>query len=317
MKFCALWSIIFLSVVDLNLTFGFKCDFDDYYPDYLCHVKPDSSIIKEKHLNRNTDADVRHISYESNLNDHQMLTQSEITPICQRFKNLTLISVGKVKSVDEDLLSECKDLKEFEISYSEIEEIPENLFFDHPDMIEISIARNSLKILLENLFINQIELNVLRIRGNQISCLPSNIFKSLVKLHRLYLDGNNLKTINPKWFERLEFLKLLDLSENVIQDLPENVFAPLTNLVELELSNNQLTTIHSDLFGIHKQLWKMHFINNKINAFDIKVTNKTNLSKLSMTGNVCSDEYINKKEDFNQELYICIKNYKPRRKQSK
>jgi len=305
-------------MVNLELIACFKCKFYGTYYYYICNAIPDSSSIEEKYLYGKTGAFVKRINFNGTLNGFTYLTQSELTPLCQRFEHLEQINVISVKSVDENLFQGCKNLKEFIIINSDIKEIPENLFFEHPQLTAIGICNNELSALPENIFINQRELRDLYIYQNQISCLPPNIFKSLTKLKYLSLSKNKIQSLNPKWFESLQSLKKLVLPDNKIQDLPKNVFVHMRELNDLHLDGNQLTTIHSDSFGIHRKLSWINLDNNKINAIDGKIIENIVVSgNLFLRENACSNEDITIEDEANQKLSKCFKNYQPRKNQSK
>jgi len=314
------WLILLFCVINLEYADCYKCEFENDWEDYYCNIKPDSNSIEEKHIDRKTDDNVKRIYFNGTVNGVSHVTQSELSPICRRFENLEYIDVYDVKSVDENLFQQCRNLKIVSIIKSEIEEIPENLFVEQPQLTSINLRVNKLRTLPENVFTNQKELEYLYLNDNQISCLPSNIFKSLKKLRRLDLYRNKIQSLNPKWFETLQSITFLFLSDNKINDLPKDVFAQLGNLEWINLDDNQLTTIHSDSFGIHKYLEYIYLQNNKINAIDENfIDNITVKSSLDMSGNICSNEDIEERDEnkVKQKLSTCFKNYRPRQESSK
>jgi len=314
------WLIILFCVNNLEFGFCHKCHFDKIASSYFCEIIPNSSSTEEKHHDGKTDTNIGRIRFNGTLNDVTHLTQSELTPICQRFNNLKRIDVYVLKSLDENLFHQCRNLKEIWITNSEIEEIPENLFFDNPQLTTIRLTGNDLKTLPENIFINQKALVRLHLEWNQISCLPSNTFKSLTNLLYLHLSGNKIESLNPKWFENLQSLNWLCLDNNLIKDLPKNVFAQLENLNSLKLNGNQLTTIHADSFGNVRNLRRINLQNNKINAIGETFIDNLAFDMLDMSQNVCIDEYFGETldvKDIKEKLRNCFNNYQSREDQSK
>ena len=308
-KFFYIWLTLLLSVVSLKFYICSKCDFE-YWQGYTCKIIPDSSRIDEKHVDGMTDVDVKRIEFTGNNKIH--LTQSDLGPSCQRFKNLTDVSVNNVKFVSENSFQKCKNLNYIRIKDSEVEEIPENLFSYQPNSNEIHLINGKLKTLPENVFLNQRNLKWLHLFDNQIACLPPNIFKSLTKLREINLSGNKIQSLNPKWFKSLQSLGYLKLNDNKIQNLPKNIFAQLNNLEHLFINDNQLRTIYSDSFGILRYLTTIEFNNNKINAIDEKVIDNTAVKRLDMTVNICSNENIKERIEIKNKLSNCFNNYRSR-----
>jgi len=311
------WLILLLWLINLEYVIGLKCKFVYYKTYYHCIIIPDSIKIKEKHLDVKTVNDVYGIDFNGTLNGVSHLNKSELTPICQRFKNLNKIRVEDIKHVDENSFQQCRKLMYIYITNSKFKEIPENIFIENPQLVIVYLGNNKLRTLPEDIFINQTELEYLFLEQNEISCLPSNIFKSLTKLQWLYLYRNKIQSLNPKWFENLQSLEVLDLSDNEIQDLPKNVFSRLENLVGLELNGNQLKTIHSDSFGIHRKLNYIYLTNNKINAIDEKLIDNTAVKELDMRKNVCSKQNITVRNKVKEKLSNCFSIYQQRQDQSK
>jgi len=316
-KIFVFWLIILFCVNNLESAICHKCHFDKIASSYFCAIIPNSSSTEEKHREGKTDDNIGRIRFNGTLNDVTHLTQSELTPICQRFNNLKRIDVYDVKSVDENLFQQCRNLKEIWITNSEIEEIPEILFFENPQLTTIRLTGNDLKTLPENIFINQKALVRLHLEWNQISCLPSNIFKALTNLLYLHLSGNKIESLNSKWFENLQSLNWLCLYNNLIKDLPKNVFAQLENLNSLKLNGNQLLTIHADSFGNVRNLRRINLQNNKINAIDEIFINNLAFDMLDMSQNVCVDEYFGVAYKIKEKLRNCFNNYHSHEDRSK
>ena len=311
MKFFFIWLTFLVCVVFLKYADCLKCNFKNKKSNYICFIKSDTSSIEELHTSGKTDDDVKYISFDENKNED--LIELDLKALCQRFRNAKKIFVKNLKSVNENLYQQCKNLKEIAIENSEMEKIPENIFSHQSNLTNIYLRNDKLRILSENIFMNQKKLDELHLDQNQISCLPPNIFNSLTKLSWLKLSGNKIQSLNPKWFENLHLLHILDLSYNKIQDLPKNIFTRLNELIEIYLEYNQLTTIHSDSFTINRYLLTIEFQNNKINAIDEQfMTDNAALNWLNMTRNLCSNEYIYEKNKIKQKLSNCFKNYQSR-----
>jgi len=140
-KFLVFWLILLFCVIKLEFGNCYKCDFEDFYSSYICNTIPDSSSIEEKHLEGKTDDNVRTIYFNGTRNGISHLTHSELTPICQRFKNVLEIRIYDIKSVDENLFQGCENLTTAWITDSEIEEIPEKLFFEQPQLTSINLEK--------------------------------------------------------------------------------------------------------------------------------------------------------------------------------
>jgi len=305
-------------VINLEYADCYKCEFSyDLWNRFTCYIIPDSSSIKENYPHGRTDDSIGRICFNGTLNGVSHLTQSELTPLCQRFESVQRIKVHDVKSVDENLFQQCRRLVMVWKTDKQFKEIKEDLYLEYPKLTDIDMSKNKLTTLPENVFLGEKELQFLRLDNNQISCLPPNIFRTLTKLRHLSLTGNKIQSLNPKWFKSLQSLKTLDLSDNKINDLPKNVFAKLENLNSLKLNGNQLTSIHSHSFGIHRNLSKINLDNNKINAIDEKFIDNLALDMLDMSGNICSNKNLTGRDEMKQHLSTCFKNFQPRQKSSK
>ena len=231
--------IFLIGLMNIELVIGFKCDFRysiSTNRHYSCKVQSDSSGIKEQHSSDKNDNDVDEVEYNGTLNGVEHLTQSEF-PFCQRFQNLDRVTIELgVKSLDENLLQQCKDLKKVGIYRTKIEEIPENLFSRNSKLKDLGIRQSNLTTLPENIFANQKELEVLSLGFNKINFLPPNIFKSLRKLRRLFLSNNNIQALDSAWFENFENIRIFDMINNTISEVPES----LKNLKYLNLNGNPI-----------------------------------------------------------------------------
>jgi len=205
-----------------------------------------------------------------------------------------------------------KNLKKILISRKDVEEIEANTLDDCLNLTDFTFIDNKLREIPENLFIKNSKLEILNLWNNQIQFIPADSFKSLKKLEHLSLSRNNLKSLNPEWFKNLENLKQFSADGNEILELPKDIFKPLKNLIGLHLYNNSLTVIHSDSFSLPSKLQELSLNQNKIKAIDRKLLDDSNISKVSMHPNVCSNSNMEFREETLMGLKRCFDNYQPR-----
>jgi len=303
--------IFFLSLVNFQLNYGFKCEYRDTSYGYECELRPDTSIIREQQLTGINDDDINKIRFHGNNNNVSNFTTLQF-PFCRRFKNVKVFDVYGIEFIDESLLQYCKNFNEVWIYDTKVDELSENFFANNLKLNVLVLSRNKLITLPENIFNNQIDVEELLLDNNEINFLPSKIFKSLTKLRNLYLDKNQIEALNPAWFESLANLQELSLGDNEITDLPENVFISLEKLEKLWLDGNQLTTIHADSFWDHKNLTAVFIRNNRIQAIDEEFFDLTAVSSLNMQGNICFNKAITRKDQIKRRLEKCFENYQPR-----
>lgn len=306
------FKFIFLSLVNFQLNYGFKCEYrETSYVGYECELKPDTSIIREQQLTGINDDEINKVRFHGNNNKISNFTTSQF-PFCDRFKNVKIFDIYDIKFIDESLLKNCKNITEVWIYDTDIDDISEDFFNENSKLNSLAISRNKVTTLPENIFINQHEIDELLLDENEINYLPSKIFKTLTKLRTLYLGKNQIEKLNPAWFESLTNLEHLSLNDNEITDLPENVFISLERLQKLWLDGNQLTTIHADSFWDHKNLTAVFIRNNRIQAIDEEFFDLTAVSSLDMQGNVCFNKAITRKDQIKRKLEKCFENYQPR-----
>ncbi|KAL7015839.1 hypothetical protein ACKWTF_016694 [Chironomus riparius] len=305
--------ILFCSILLLNLNFdqifGFQCNFLDEFVNnvgYTCDLKLNNVGT---HIGNKNDFDVRIVKINGNSVDDLFFNQSEVS-ICQRFKDLeTIIIKNGFKWINENLIKDCDNLKEFSVNNTELQNIPINFFLDNHKLAWLSLNNNKFTTLQQNIFINLTNLKNLSLNKNQIKALPPKIFKSLNNLEMLWLDYNKLGTLNPNWFENLQNLELLNLGANGISELSRNIFKPLVNLQFLFLHTNKLTTIHWDSFPVNGRLNTIDLSHNKIFSIDEKFIDFTYVYWIDMMGNVCSQENIRKRNEVKDKLRKCLDNY--------
>ncbi|KAL7051759.1 hypothetical protein ACKWTF_004602 [Chironomus riparius] len=301
------FSLIFLIVLtNQEVLSAFKCDFevirDSFNNFYTCTL---SGYLFEHHLQGSNDNDVTKVSFSSY---HYHMSESDY-PICRRFPNLNKIRITGIKSVDGNLLQDCRNLLEIEIVNTSIWELPENFFGNNSYLSIIDLRDNKLTTLPEGIFSNSKGLWSILLDNNRIEDLPSNIFKSLTVLDKLSLKNNNIELLSSTLFEDLVELDDLFLNNNKITELPKDVFKNLKNLETLRISNNKLTTIHSDSFGTIKGLELIDLKDNQISSIDEKIFDKLPIVMLRLENNVCADNVL---EQFDEDLRNCYKYYEPR-----
>ncbi|KAL7013191.1 hypothetical protein ACKWTF_015247 [Chironomus riparius] len=263
-------------------TFYYRCDLDTSQSNY------NEKLIRidGQHGTGHSDADVKWIiPYKT----RKLRTFSSI--FCQKFPNLEVISMIKaeLESIDEDSLSNCKNLDHLYLFQNKIREIPENLLIQNLNLTYLRIANNQRTMLPEYLFLNQKKLENLQLSGNQINVLPGNIFRPLVKLEVLQLFKNKLQSINPDWFVNLQNLKWLGLNGNQIVEIPSKCFASLKNLEKLWIYENRIKTLKSDSFDGLQNLQTVALHSNKLSDLPVGVFNHlTNLRVLYLDNNKLS-----------------------------
>ncbi|CAG9811207.1 unnamed protein product [Chironomus riparius] len=262
----------------LNTSY-YRCDLDTRQANYNEKL----TRIDGQHGTGLSDADVKSIvPYK----DNKLRTFSSI--FCQKFSNLEVIylSDAELELIDEDSLSNCKNLDKMTLFGNKIREIPKNLLTQNSNLTYFLISDNQLTTLPENLFLNQKELRNLDLSDNQINVLPGNIFRPLVKLEVLILSKNKLQSINPDWFVNLQNLKWLGLDENQIVEIPSKCFASLKNLEIFWINENRIKSLKSDNFNGLQNLHTLSLYSNDISDLPAGVfTQLTNLQELSLNSN--------------------------------
>jgi len=267
-----------------------KCDYGVKRNDYQCSLdlrqanyNQQLTRIDGQHGTGHTDADVKRIE---NYKNHKLKTFSSI--FCQKFPNLEIISIydAELESIDEDSLSNCKNLNKLYLTGNKIRELPENLLIENSKLTLLWAYDNQLTTLPENLFKNQKEIDDLIFNNNQINSLPSKIFHPLSKLKKLLFYNNKLQSINPEWFVNLQNLNWLGIYENPISEIPSKCFAPLRNLEILFLDLNKIKTLNSDSFDGLQNVHLLKLGNNEISDLPVGVfAPLKNLQELSLYKN--------------------------------
>ena len=253
-------------------SFGYKPTNTSHY---TCVLDTDATNFDEKliridgqHENEQNDDDVKFLTkYHKN----EIKTISSI--FCKRFPNLEVMRIdnGFLRTIDEDSLESCKQLKHLVLTGNRIPELPENLLIANTNLEKFYIFNNQLTTLPENLFLNQKELEELYLDENQINSLPSNIFHPLIKLEVLDLNNNKLELVNPEWFVNLQNLKWLGLSGNQISEVPPKCFESLKNLERLWIYENKINYLHPDSFDGLQSLQALSLFNNEISDLPANV----------------------------------------------
>lgn len=280
--------IALICVIKFNSVASSKCIYG-YSFGYTCFFEPDSSDEIDQHLRNQSDLTVKIVDINGTLNEIEHLSELELSPLCDKFKNLEKVKIyGNIKTVSDDLFKNCHQLTFIEITRTKIEKLAENLFFNQRKLEKLDLKSNKLKELPEKLFANQRQLKFLALLLNFIPFLPPNIFKSQEKLETLFIGGNELT------------------------ELPKNIFKSLINLKELYLWHNKLTTIHADSFDVNKKLKRINLSFNQIDSIDEELINITAIETLEMRRNVCINEDIVNRQEMMEKLQKCFNNYKPR-----
>jgi len=231
---------------------------------------------------------------------------------CSRFKKLEIIDMcgAEIKTIDEDSLEDCKDLRILQFYRNEFEQVPENLLNENKKLLRLYITFNSnLKNLPENLLFGLSELKLLDLSYNKIDHLPANIFDDLSSIKELNLEGNDLTNPETGLFDKLGNLEILNMNDNGISELSPGVFAGLTGLKTFHLQSNKLTIIHADAFPQAANIDTVVFTRNKINAIDEQFIDNCGISNLKMVGNVCDKTSLIRKKDMKKKLATCFSNY--------
>jgi len=303
--------LIFL--LNFEHIFGYKCHFFEEsvnYLGYTCDLRSISDGITEAHFVNKSDSDVQIVTINRDLQDLVNLTESEFS-FCQRFDNLEKIIINnEIKSIDDNLLQNCENLKEYAVSNTEVQNISLTFFSNSTKLSWLSMTNNKFTILQQNIFSGLKNLKNLSLNKNQIKVLPHKIFNSLTKLEMLWMDYNKLGSLNWQWFEYLQNLESLSIGGNEIYELPKNIFKSLINLQFLFLHHNNLTTIHWESFPVNGRLNTIDLSYNKIKAIDEKFIDFTYIYWVDMMGNVCSQEEIRNRSELKMKLTKCLENYR-------
>ena len=234
--------ILLFCVIDLEYAACYKCQFQILQLDYKCIIIPDLTSIREKHFYGKTNDDVKEIDLSGAANAISHLTQSNLTPFCQRFKRLKKIIVKDFNSVDENLFHQCKNLNQVWIikqltPKKRISYLPSNIFSPLKKLHQLNLSNNKIQSLNPKWFGNLQSLEHLFLCDNEIQDLPKNIFINLEKLSWLDLEGNKLTTIHSDSFGAQRNLWMINLKSNKIISI-DRKFINKTAVKVLDMSGN-------------------------------------------------------------------------------
>jgi len=227
-----------------------------------------------------------------------------------KLKVLTLLG-NYLTTVPESFLANQRELLLLRITQSRLSSLPKNVFNSLYKLNVLYLDSNKLQTIIPDWFTNLQNLKLLSMSYNQITTLPNNAFKGIRNLEKILMSFNKISYLDPHCFDGLYSVKKLNLGGNELTDLPANVFSQLRSLESLELNQNKLTTIHSDSFASHPYLKSMELQQNKINSFDEKIIDKTPVTTINLSHNICS-KYILNRSNMKTNMKTCFDNYRQR-----
>jgi len=149
--------------------------------------------------------------------------------------------------------------------------------------------------------------------STKIEKLDENSFSECKALSDIDLASNQISQIGENTFNRASNVQFINFHNNPIKNFPKNVFKPLTNLIQLNSMVTNLSVIHSDSFGFHLNFKYLYLNNNQIDAFDERLIDKTAVSLIDMTDNICANKLVNDttiaRESMRLALKKCFQNY--------
>ncbi|XP_070505116.1 uncharacterized protein [Chironomus tepperi] len=251
---------------------------------------------------------------------------------CQNLSKLYFYE-NKIRELPENFLAKSTKLTVLNLDFNYLTELPDNFLKNQTALEELSLTNNQFITFSSNFFDSLSNLYILGLGSNKITaidskwfeklenlvCLglerneiievPSNSFASIRYLVELNLSNNRIKMLNSNSFDGLRSLKTLKLDHNKIMELPDNIFLDTENLQELNIGHNKLTVINSISFGklINFTTLYCHF--NEIEGFDEKLIDKTAISDLDMTGNLCADGWNLNWNQIRRNLTKCFRKY--------
>lgn len=246
-----------------------------------------TNAITGQHQFGKNDLDVRHVN---SVKHNSLKVLSSL--FCEKFNNLDSMQLNnlQMRSVDEDALEKCVNLRYFAIDSNKIVQLPEYMLLKNVKLMYVWLFENKLTTLPENFFMNQIELRNLLLHKNHISFLPPKIFKPLVQLKELWIKNNKLQTLDIEWFTSLQNLEYLDLSNNQLSEIPSNIFSPLVSLLKLYLHENKIKFINSRSFNGLQELKFLRLTKNDLTELpDGAFTQLKNLETLGLGLNKLSE----------------------------
>ena len=148
--------------------------------------------------------------------------------------------------------------------------------------------------------------------NNRISMLYPQTFQVIIYLKlfkKSSLTINYLKGLRNLWF--------LSIDNNNLTNLHYNLFQDLTSLERLYIYDNQLERLDGRLWRNNRNLNIIYISGNKIYAIEPNfINNLTNLSRLNLLNNVCTNELFvgeggNLEPTIVPALDTCFRNFRP------
>ena len=234
-------------------------------------------------------------------------------------QELSIFRSDFTNTIDENAISDLKNLRKFNVERNNIDSIPDRLMKENSLLTYVSFGHNKIKtineihftylhvlwmLLLydneitsihENAFENLLDLEYLALADNKISFLEKNIFHKLEKLKQLTLSNNLLTIIESELFQNLPNLEILHLNGNNVTVLPEGLFKNNPLIEELTLSRNQIEVIHQSTFAELLKLNNLNIANNKLQKVSPNAFANTNkLTYIDLSNNICVNTYFTK-----------------------
>lgn len=255
-----------------------------------------------------------------------------------------LVSNNLITGLSEDILSDLKELRFFDISGNRLyDNIAPGVFRSSINLMHLRLTETRITKLNPQWFQNLRNLSTLFINSNEIASIPENVFENsnlttlwtfelgnnqltestipenlfsgFPNLLNLRMNGNSIRRLNPKWFERMSRLQVLDVSYNRIDELPSGIFAPIEGITELNFERNQLKTLDRSSFGNLGNLTSLNLDRNSINAIDEKILEDAPLlNMLYLWNNKCLNErffnFASNRALFLTRLRNCMNNFR-------
>ena len=231
-------------------------------------------------------------------------------------QELSILRSDIKKKIDENAISDLKNLRIFIVERHNFDSIPDELMKDNSMLRYVSLSYNNietineihfkylhvLRMLLlydndstsihEKAFENLLDLEYLALADNMISVLGKNIFHNLEKLKNMTLSDNLLTIIEPELFHNLPNLEILHLKGNNLTALPEGLFKNNPLMKTLDLSNNQIKVIHQSTFAALTKLKTLNIDDNKLQKISPNAFAYTkSLTSISFNDNICVDKH--------------------------
>lgn len=284
----------------------------------------DASNITGKHDDYMSDQDVLYISLI--LANVENVPKNLFTRF-EKVENFAVINTTLTK-LKYEYFNAAKKVENIWFYNNQIEEIENNFLRDSTENLKmITLSNNKITDLNCEAFGELNTLEDLYLDGNLINTLNDNAFCKLHNLYRLDLARNGMKFINQHAFINLSSLQVLYLDSNRMEYFNAGTFVPLKRLKVLSIRANYISHLDKELFESFETLSyvylsnnRLKFVNfqlphlieldlsfNQINAIDT-FNSITKLQLINGNDNICVNKEV--KDDFLNELAVCIENYR-------